>query len=249
MHICDTEDVFPDLFLVFKQTEVPTSTKVRGLKKVCVPKIGLKLPAPLIGIIFCLRKIFLMWVGRPGLARAPNNPPGFLSNTLVWGCSGAGWASHVVLVQRERAVSWGGGLASYAVASCSGSFNAMAAYMWHVKTTLLIPQIGNCKRAVRQSDCKCTLQWASAEDLERAVRSRATPPAALLLTTQARGHRIGRAGLRLSIRTVPPSCTVFLPRHPTMIWLPSSLLQYEYSGTTDVPHGMEQFGMAPSLLT
>ena len=32
-------------------------------KKVCVPKIGLKFPAPLIIFIFCRRKSFLMWVG------------------------------------------------------------------------------------------------------------------------------------------------------------------------------------------
>ena len=32
-------------------------------KKFCVPKIGLKLPAPRIHFIFCLRKNFSMWVG------------------------------------------------------------------------------------------------------------------------------------------------------------------------------------------
>ena len=36
---------------------------VRGQKIVCVPKIGLEFPAPLINFIFCLRKMFLMWVG------------------------------------------------------------------------------------------------------------------------------------------------------------------------------------------
>ena len=49
-------------------------------KKSCVPKIGLKFPAPLINFIFCRRTIFsdVVWVGRLGLARAPNNlpPPG-----------------------------------------------------------------------------------------------------------------------------------------------------------------------------
>ena len=43
--------------------------------------------APLINFIFCLRKIFLMWVGgSTGAARAPNNPlppPGSLSKRLV----------------------------------------------------------------------------------------------------------------------------------------------------------------------
>ena len=66
---------------------------VRGQKKLCVlcvPKIGLKFPVPLRNFIFRLRKLFLMWVGgwvgRPGLARAPSNPPhlplGSLSNGL-----------------------------------------------------------------------------------------------------------------------------------------------------------------------
>ena len=36
---------------------------VSEAKKVCVPKIGLKFPAPLINLFFCQRKIFLMWVG------------------------------------------------------------------------------------------------------------------------------------------------------------------------------------------
>ena len=36
---------------------------VRGLEKVCVPKISLKFPALLINFIFCPRQIFLMWVG------------------------------------------------------------------------------------------------------------------------------------------------------------------------------------------
>ena len=35
---------------------------VRGQKEVCVPKIGIEFPAPLINFIFCLRKFFLMWV-------------------------------------------------------------------------------------------------------------------------------------------------------------------------------------------
>ena len=41
-------------------------------KKVCVPKIGLKFPAPFINFIFCRRKIFLMWLG--GLAGAGQGP-------------------------------------------------------------------------------------------------------------------------------------------------------------------------------
>ena len=57
----------------------PTPTPgVRGQKTVCLPKIGLKFPAPLINFSFCRRKPFLMWGGGGiglGLARAPNNPP------------------------------------------------------------------------------------------------------------------------------------------------------------------------------
>ena len=50
---------------------------VRGQKKVCVPKISLKFPAPLINYIFCLKKFSDVsgWGGWPGLARAPNSPP------------------------------------------------------------------------------------------------------------------------------------------------------------------------------
>ena len=55
-------------------------------KRVCVPQIGLEFPAPLIKFIFWPEANFLMWVGggvgRPGLARAPNNTPGSLSNSL-----------------------------------------------------------------------------------------------------------------------------------------------------------------------
>ena len=40
-----------------------TGGGVRGQKKVCVPKIDLKVRAPLINFIFFLRKNFLMWVG------------------------------------------------------------------------------------------------------------------------------------------------------------------------------------------
>ena len=49
---------------------------VRG-QNVSAPKIGLRFPAPLINFIFCPRKFFDVGVqvGRPGLARAPNNPP------------------------------------------------------------------------------------------------------------------------------------------------------------------------------
>ena len=58
----------------------PGGGGVRGQKKVHVPKIGLKFPAPLINFIFLLRKIFLMWVGGgmgwPGLARPPPPPLG-----------------------------------------------------------------------------------------------------------------------------------------------------------------------------
>ena len=43
--------------------------------KVCVPKIGLKFPASLVHFIFPRRKMFLMGGGgRPGLARAPDEP-------------------------------------------------------------------------------------------------------------------------------------------------------------------------------
>ena len=35
-------------------------------KKVCAPKIGLKLPAPSISCTFCRRNIFLMWGGVGG---------------------------------------------------------------------------------------------------------------------------------------------------------------------------------------
>ena len=47
----------------------------RGQKKVCLHKIGLKFPAPLINFIFCGRTIFLVWggIGR-GLPR-PRTPP------------------------------------------------------------------------------------------------------------------------------------------------------------------------------
>ena len=48
---------------------------VRGQKNVCVPKIGLKFPAPLINFIFCLRKILLMWVGGSVGRGWPSPPP------------------------------------------------------------------------------------------------------------------------------------------------------------------------------
>ena len=46
-------------------------------KKVGVPKIGPKFPAPLTHFIFCRRKILLVWVGESAgaVARAPNPPP------------------------------------------------------------------------------------------------------------------------------------------------------------------------------
>ena len=48
----------------------------RPKKKGCVSNTGLKIPAPFISFIFCRRTSFLMLGGggRPGLARAPNNP-------------------------------------------------------------------------------------------------------------------------------------------------------------------------------
>ena len=48
---------------------------IRGQTKVCVPKIGLDFPAPLINFILPEENF-------SGLARAPNNPPGSLSNSL-----------------------------------------------------------------------------------------------------------------------------------------------------------------------
>ena len=62
-------------------------------KKVCVPQIGLKFPAPLLNFMFCRRNSFLMWVGGwggwPGPARAPNPappppPPGSVRNGLIY---------------------------------------------------------------------------------------------------------------------------------------------------------------------
>ena len=60
-------------------------------KKVCVPKIGLKFPAPLINSIFCRRTVCSDaggWVGGSagagqGPKQAPPPPPGSLSNGLV----------------------------------------------------------------------------------------------------------------------------------------------------------------------
>ena len=58
-------------------------------KKFCVPKIGLKFPAPLMDFIFSRTKNFSGVGGgavvQPGLARAPNNPPplGVKRATLV----------------------------------------------------------------------------------------------------------------------------------------------------------------------
>ena len=76
-----------------RTTPPPGGWVVRGPKKVCVPKIGLTFPAPLINFSFGLRKIFLMWVGgsvgQPGLARAPNtHTPGVLKqwpDPKAWG--------------------------------------------------------------------------------------------------------------------------------------------------------------------
>ena len=46
-------------------------------KTVCVPKIGLKFPAPLINFIVCRRNTFLMWGGgRPGAGQGPKQHPG-----------------------------------------------------------------------------------------------------------------------------------------------------------------------------
>ena len=36
---------------------------VRGQTKVCASKMGLKIPALLMDVIFCLKNIFRMWVG------------------------------------------------------------------------------------------------------------------------------------------------------------------------------------------
>ena len=54
---------------------------VSGQKKFCVPKIGLKCPASLINLIFSPEENFYDvggwvggWIGRPGLAKAPNEP-------------------------------------------------------------------------------------------------------------------------------------------------------------------------------
>ena len=56
---------------------------VRGQKQVCVPKISLKLPAPLINFIFCLGKIFLVWVGGlVGRGCRPPPPPG--PEAIAW---------------------------------------------------------------------------------------------------------------------------------------------------------------------
>ena len=51
---------------------------VRGQNRFVYLKIGLKFPAPFINFIFHPRNnVFDVgeWVGRPGLARAPNTPP------------------------------------------------------------------------------------------------------------------------------------------------------------------------------
>ena len=64
----------------------------RSNKKVCVPEIGLKFPAPLINFIFCLRKSFLMRVGGwvrltgQGPNPPPPPPPGLISRGLVPQC-------------------------------------------------------------------------------------------------------------------------------------------------------------------
>ena len=50
----------------------------RGPKKVSLPKIDLQFRAPLISVMFFLRKIFLMWVGGSGRraqAAIPIPPP------------------------------------------------------------------------------------------------------------------------------------------------------------------------------
>ena len=48
-------------------------------KKVCVPKINVKFPAPLINFLFPLRKLVLMWAdgwGWQGPTRPPPSPSG-----------------------------------------------------------------------------------------------------------------------------------------------------------------------------
>ena len=46
-------------------------------KKGCVPKIDLKVPAPLNNFIFCRRTMFLKWVGGGGVGavQGPKQPP------------------------------------------------------------------------------------------------------------------------------------------------------------------------------
>ena len=78
---------------------------VRGQKKVCVPKITLKIPAPLIDFIFCWMKILLMWGGGgsgPGLARAPNAPP---PQVLVFAATGADADEAAAFMAGSRALS------------------------------------------------------------------------------------------------------------------------------------------------
>ena len=66
----------------------PRVGRVRGQNKVCVRDIGLKFPAPLINLIFCLWKVLLMWVGRSaGAGHGPKQPPPPSPGlrTEVWG--------------------------------------------------------------------------------------------------------------------------------------------------------------------
>ena len=84
-------------------------------KKVCVPKIGLKFPAPLINFTFRLRKGFLMWGGgggRLGLASAPNAkaplaPPAPRRFLRFLGFEGID--INASKVPQNAGVGWGGG--------------------------------------------------------------------------------------------------------------------------------------------
>ena len=70
----------------------------RGQKKVFVPKVGLKFPARLINFIFCLGKIFLMWVGWwvnwgwPGPKTPPPSPPNNPLPPTPWGPEAIAWS-------------------------------------------------------------------------------------------------------------------------------------------------------------
>ena len=63
-----------------------------GQNKVCVPNVGLPVWGPSAKLNFPLRKVFLMWVGRPvggalpGAHVTPPPPRGSLRDGLVWVC-------------------------------------------------------------------------------------------------------------------------------------------------------------------